>query len=368
MKQAVLFFNRPYIEAHFCFKEMAVQFAKRNYNVYLFYIRNDQIPDFKKHPNVKTYPFTLSKWSLVKVMFKLLTLKCEVIVATPQWSFYWASKLKKIKSFKLVYLSDEVYANNQKEYSRAQKQQPLATQKKWKNREIKAHQLCDATIALGRERYNLLKQINNIPDAHPYFIIPNAPSKKKLNAKFKSYYREKLGLKNTDIVLLHSGGLGWSLIQHVNDLKLPENVKIVLQTRKKFPDFFSLSPNVIVNDDFISYENIVSATSSAHIGLLLYDEKNPEEKRNGNTAGKLGLYLAAGLPVIAGNLKIFNWLCDKEIGVRINDLSELVDATNKIMRNYTHYKKNVSNTFNKDFEYSRKFGLFENWINNNNKT
>lgn len=362
-KTVVLFFDRTYIEAHFCFKELAIQLARKNYRVHLFYLKNEIIPDFSKQRNINLYAFSRSKKSLIIVLLKLLFLNFNVLVSTPQWALYWASKLKKLKSFKLIYLSDEVYAKNEKDYSIAQKIQPLHMQQKWKEREIIAHHLCDATIALGKERYDLLKQINRLPGSHPHFIIPNAPSSNIVDINNNGYYKEKFLLKSTDSIILHSGGLGWELIHHINNLQFPENIKIILQTRKKFPDFVANSPNVIVNEDFIPYENIVSVTSSAHIGLLLYDESNPEEKRNGNTAGKLGLYLAAGIPIIAGNLKSFKWIEEKGIGVRINNVNELVEAAGKIMKNYSEYQENAMKIYNEEYEYSRKFQKFANWLN-----
>ncbi len=263
---------------------------------------------------------------------------------------------------RVVCLSDEVNTFEINEYAASQKNQGHKAAK-WKQREAKAHRNCDATIALGKERYELVKKINSLGDDHAFFIIPNAPSEELAGKNKINYYRTNFNLSQDDTLVIHSGGLQWKLLDKLNDVQLAADQKIILQARQKKDSRFT-SPSIVVFDKFIPYKDMVSYSKGADIGLLLYDESDPEEKRNGNTSGKLGLYLAAGLPIIGCNLKVFEWLEKEKCGIRISDLSDLSSAITQIKSNYKEYSDNSRRMFLEKFEYERSFRPFAAWLSN----
>ena len=359
MKQIAIIIDRQYIDAHFCFRELIASLANSGFHVTLFYIPTERSPKFDSNDRIKLKVFSKSKLGTLKLFFQLLAgnFNYHTVIVTPQWPLFWAS-FAKIK-FKLVCLSDEVNTTDPNDYSSAQTNQGFSA-KKWKNREIIAHQKCDATIALDQTRYDLVKQINNLSYNHSYFIIPNAPSAKLASKPQVDFYRTSFNVKQNETVVLHSGGLQWNLLKDLTTIKLDPNIKLILQARTRGKEQFPSS--VLISDKYIDYEELIPYAKGADIGLLLYDEFNPEEKRNGNTAGKLGLYLGAGLPIIGCNLKIFEWLEKEQCGIRIDNLNQLNDAIKKINANYSSYSNNSKRIFEKKYEYTEHFKPFEKWL------
>ncbi len=360
VKRIAVLIDRQYIDAHFCFRELLTSLAESGFYVTLFYIPTHNSPKIAVAKNIQLKKFSKTYGGTIKLFIQLLwgNFIYAAVIATPQWPLYWAALAK--KKFKLICLSDEVNASDPNYYSTAQKNQGAGANK-WKQREIIAHQKCDATIALGEIRYKLLKHINKLADNHPYFIIANAPSAKLASKPATDFYRKQFNLSKQNTIVLHSGGLQWKLIQDLPSINLDADTKLILQARMK-NDLKFTSSAILISDTYIAYEDLISYTKDADIGLLLYDENDPEEKRNGNTAGKLGLYLGAGLPIIGCNLKEFEWLEKENCGVRIENLSQLNEAVNKIKSNYNLYAANSKRIFENKFEYLKQYKPFEKWL------
>ncbi len=367
MKRVALFFDRTYIEAHFCFKELAVQLARAGYRVDLYFNHTPDPPRFDAKLPIRLIPFGKSPLGTIRVLAILVRRyrSYEACVATPQWTLYWAWRLRPSRRVKLICLSDEVYADKVAEFSEAQKRIGPA-QAKWKGRERRAHQHCDATIALGAARYELVRQINQLSREHRHFIIPNAPaaSAQAPRLDVTAHYRQHFGLRETDTVLLHSGSLLWSFVAQLEQLTFQDlDLRLVLQVRGGYAKKFDFrSPAILLSERRFRYEEMVALTRGADIGLLLYDETHPEERRNGNTAGKLGLYLAAGLPIIGCNLKVFEWLEAEGCGLRIEDLSALEGAVATIRQDYDRYAQASRRVFQEQYEYLCQVTPFLNWL------
>lgn len=360
VKRIVVLIDRQYIDAHFCFRELVSSLADSGFCVTLFYIPTEHPPKIPQHENVGLKTFSKTYWGTLKLFLQLVwsNFNSTAVIATPQWPLYWATIAK--TKYKLICLSDEINAVNPRDYSSAQKNQGQGAGK-WKQREIIAHQKCDATIALSQVRYELMKQINQLSDKHTVFTIPNAPSAKLVSKPETDFYRKEFNLTKEDTIVLHSGGLQWKLLKDLPTIKLDTDIKLILQARIKSKLSFT-SPSVLVSDKYIAYEDMLPFTKSAAIGLLLYDENDPEEKRNGNTAGKLGLYLGAGLPIIGCNLKVFEWLEKENCGIRIDNLDQLNEAVKKIKSNYNLYATNSKRIFENEFEYFKNYLPFEKWL------
>jgi hypothetical protein len=360
MNKIALFFDRPYIEAHFCYKELLIQLINNNFCLILFIPQNADIGNLSKSKDIQIIRFKKNKFGslLFFLRFILNTLNCKFVIANPSWPLFWSCKLNIMGRLKIICLSDEVYGNNPDEFNLEQKQFPFQLAKKWKNREKWAHQNSILTIALGEERYKLVKEMNSLPVSLPYIVIPNSPSIKTSlleSERYQDYYRKRFSFNKTDIIILHSGSLLWRLLEELNEIELKSSsIKIVLQARRDYEIVFKNS-NIFQNEEFLSYENIVEATKSAQIGLMLYDENNVEERRNGPTAGKLGLYVGAGLPIISYNLSSMKWLEDKHIGICINTLADLEHAVLTIMNDYSNYSNNVKKYFKETLAYDINF-------------
>lgn len=358
-KKVCLFFDRSYVDAHYCFREMAEQFAKNGWtaDIYMSFGPSHGVPHFNS-PDIRVFFIDHSKLGLLKLLARIAVGKYSVIVATPQWALYWAARLSQFSKVPVVCLSDEVYTWDPKTWSAAQKS--ISNALKWKKREAWAHQRCVMTVALGENRFRLAQKENALPENHPYVIVPNAPAGP--GQKLPSvYYRQMLDIPSSSAILLHSGGMGWvfipSLLQEAG--RWGEEFLVVIQARLKgSTDRFTETKNVRFSQSLLPADQMREATSSADIGLMLYSQQDPAEARNGNTAGKLGLYLSCGLPVICCDLDELKWVEEKACGVWASKIEGIPGAARKIMADYAGYSRNALKVFNESFEYSKHFKVF----------
>src|ERR1035441_3452901 len=201
--RVALVFDRPYVDAHPCFREMAVQFALHGWKVDLLMetAATHPLPQFDS-AMVRILPFQKSRAGLVKVLSHLvLRNQYTLVVATPQWPLYWAIKARRWSQLPVVCLSDEVYLHEEAR---------TPTQKKWKLREMQAHQSADLTVSLSQRRMDIVMRENRLRSDHPYVVIPNAPSG-AARREVSRYYRQRFSVPGDRGILVHSGTMAWRL-------------------------------------------------------------------------------------------------------------------------------------------------------------
>src|SRR5215469_17358807 len=131
--KVALLFDRPYVDAHPCFREMAVQFALHGWEVDLLMesAPTHPLPQFGALP-IRLLAFQKNRRGLLKTIAMLcLPHRYALVVATPQWALYWAVWASRWGRFSVVCLSDEIYLREEASSS---------IKKKWKLREMQAHQ------------------------------------------------------------------------------------------------------------------------------------------------------------------------------------------------------------------------------------
>jgi hypothetical protein len=351
--RVALLFDRPYVDAHPCFREMAVQFAIHGWTVDLLMERagTHPLPRFDS-ATVRIVPFQKSRAGLMKVLSHLLVPgRYSLVVATPQWPLYWAIKARRWNQFPVVCLSDEVYL---------QEEACTPTQKKWKLREMRAHQAADFTVSLSESRMLLSAQENHLRPDHPYVVIPNAPSGRARRVTSR-YYRERFSVPRETGILVHSGTLSWRLAAQLSAFAADwsEPWAVVFQGRFEGANGQAVSArSVYYEEKVFPAEQMRDITSSADIGLALYDRVHPLERRNGETPGKLGLYLSCALPVICGNVDCLRWVNEEMCGEWVDSVREIPAAAARIRANYNCYSQNAARVFNERFEYSSHFNSF----------
>jgi hypothetical protein len=350
--KVALLFDRPYVDAHPCFREMVENFALHGWRVDLLMVTapTHPLPGFNS-VMIRILPFQKSRSGLLRVLSHLLSRSYTLVVATPQWSLYWAIWARRWGGFKVVCLSDEIYLDEESRTS---------TQKKWKSREMRAHQTADFTVSLSETRMLSAMQENLLRPDHPYSIIPNAPSGQASRAS-GCYYRDRFSIPTDRGILVHSGTLNWRLAAQLASFAAnwAESWAVVFQGR-----FHGANGQCIPGRSVYYEERVFPAgqmreiTSSADMGLALYDRDHPLERRNGETPGKLGLYLSCALPVICGNVDSLRWVEEEKCGAWVNDVSEIPAAAARIRANYQSYCQNAARVFNERFEYSSHFNSF----------
>ena len=359
-KRVCLFFDRTYVDAHFCFREMVMQFLNKGWlvDLYLEFCTTQPVPCFPTD-RIRIFFVRRSKTSLLGFLLRfLLGTRYDLVVATPQWALYWAVWTARLRKIPVVCLSDEIYSWDQIVHLSKNEVKPWL--RKWTAREKWAHQKCAMTISLSEDRFQAVKKKNELPDRQAWTVIPNAPAgpSGKLQS---SFYRERLSIGAQKALLLHSGSLDWNFTKTLIEASKSwgDNMALVFQMRTLGAlNGFEKSLNVYFSDTTLPADLMRYATSSADIGLMLYNQSNFIEAVNGATAGKLGLYLGCGLPIIACNLEVLKWVEAEGCGVWVSQVSEIPEAAKKIMANYACYSENASRVFNERYEYSKHFNIF----------
>ena len=359
-----LVFDRPYVDAQFCFREMVTHFCDHGWEVDLFMPFSvwHPVPAFNTD-RLKIHFIGHNYQGLLKLLWKMGcvdTKKYKAIIATPQWALYWAVWIGKLRGIPVVCLPDECYTWDKESWSIAQKS-AAASQLKWKKREVWAHHQCALSIATGEWWFsNVVKQENFLPDSHPYVLVPNAPSGRATSLK-SSYYRDVLNIPADKGILLHSGGRKYSFVEKlIKEASHWQNHWCLAFQDRYYDsgDGFEGSQNIFFSKSVLPAEMMRYAVSSADVGLMLYNRDIPAEARNGSEAGKLGLYLSCGLPMICCNADVLRWVDEEGCGVWVQDLSAIPEAADRIMNDYDAFRQNARRVFDEKFEYSKHFRFF----------
>lgn len=188
-----------------------------------------------------------------------------------------------------------------------------------------------------------------------FLYLPNATYTNETHRQ-TSYLKDLLGLRQEDIVLLHSGGFGkWFLCEELicASKYLDKNQIIVFHTSHNVSDSayfkhaytlmqgntlpvkFSLTP---VSDDELD-----TLVSSATIGLAFYSlkELGYRAENMGLAAGKIGNYLKCGIPVICTRVHSLEYIEKYKCGVLIDSFDELPTAVHTILDSLEEYRRNA---------------------------
>lgn len=117
---------------------------------------------------------------------------------------------------------------------------------------------------------------------------------------------------------------------------------------KKYSDI--IKKGIIkINTEYLKANDFIKFIATHKIGFCFYDWKLIQSNFNYQTApsGKLFMYLAAGVPVIACNIIGFKFIEESEAGVLINDYKAetILEAIEKIEANYEAYSANAYKAF-----------------------
>lgn len=358
MKKVGLFFDRTYVDAHYCFTELARKFAENGYAVDLYYTAtsSNSTPTFFNE-KIRVLEFPVSNFAKIEFWYKnILTKdrKYDLLIATPIFGLLLAQQVAYFQKIPLYYLADEVFDPEiQWHY--------IKNFDKVKAEEKRINQTCAGTIALGELRYEYQKKINDLPEAHPHFVLPNAPSGPAERIK-TNFLRDLVGIQDDKPIVLFIGTMYWKLAQKVweeaRNYK-DENFHMVFHMRTVgLTKDFEKHP-------FIHYSGLPMPqylmnylVSSASLGLVLYEKEDPKEARNGWTGGKIGTYLKNCMPLIAGNQDIFKHFEENGIGKFWDGRSEILPLINETLNISDSLSKNIPAFYEKEYAYDQFFPAF----------
>src|SRR5215469_1926657 len=112
MAKIALFFDRPYIDAHYCFMDLATQLAVSGYDVDLYMVRNayNNQPFFQV-PNIRVFAFPVSKMEKLEFWAQVLgsrDRKYAAIIGTPIKGTWLANRVARLQKIPYYYLADEL--------------------------------------------------------------------------------------------------------------------------------------------------------------------------------------------------------------------------------------------------------------------
>lgn len=124
--------------------------------------------------------------------------------------------------------------------------------------------------------------------------------------------------------------------------------KTAAMISRDYSDLIS-SGKVVMNDQYLSSDQFIQFISRFRIGFCFYDWDLIRKNFNYATApsGKLFVYLAAGVPVIASNIPGFAFIREQKAGVLVDDYSveSIYNAILEIEKSYDTYAANAYKVF-----------------------
>jgi hypothetical protein len=345
MADVAFVIEHPYIDALACFREPIKALAARGYrvDVYLRFTAWHPVPTFTSG-DIRFIPIDVTHPGSAGLVARLIAHqpRYAVIFTVPQWSLHCSTVASRITGTPIAYISDELRTDETRQ----------------KARERREHQRCAFTVALSDERAAFLRQLNELPADHQMYVVPNSPPGPSART-VSHYYQDLFGIAADRLVLLHAGSMGWSPIAGLAQAAAgwgPDQPALVFQGRLPSQmNAFESRGSVWFSQTSLPADLLNYATSSAHIGLALYDDAKANDRLMGVASGKLCLYMRNALPVITTRLDCFAWVERERCGIRVSSVAEIPDAARAIARDYDAYVCNVRRYYADHLDFTVNF-------------
>lgn len=140
--------------------------------------------------------------------------------------------------------------------------------------------------------------------------------------------------------------------------------KTLKELQNKYQDLILLG-RIQIDHDYLTIQEFIKYLSEFRIGFCFYSWELIKSSINYQTApsGKLFMYLAAGVPVIACNIPGFKFVEEFNAGILIDDYSPetILKAINKIEENYLKYQSGCFQAA-KEFSFDKTVSPFINYL------
>lgn len=249
-----------------------------------------------------------------------------------------------------VYYSMELYCTEKS-----------TSKKNWVNSLVEGvvFKLANVILIQDLTRAEIIKKHYALGD-NKIAILPNSINTfAKRNKTTYLYDEHDIPLNNN--ILLYIGAL--SDTHRVSELvkgfqRVPDNWVLVIHSKwdgydKAIEGYINnlkevANNRVIIRTKAVPLDQLAELIDSADVGVALYDSKSANVHEVGLSSGKIGHYLASGLPVIVSSqesLSIFTESC--RAGVAINGGDELAAALDIIESDYEGYVQRSVDCYNK---------------------
>jgi hypothetical protein len=120
----------------------------------------------------------------------------------------------------------------------------------------------------------------------------------------------------------------------------------------------------MVSSRFIAPQYISQLNDYCDIGFVCYaDEENMNFFLIANASGQFVEFLRLGMPVISmGKTNLGRFVREHEVGLEIENMSEMTGAIEAIKKKYTLYSENCFKCFDRYFDFDRYVPQLTEWL------
>jgi glycosyltransferase involved in cell wall biosynthesis len=276
------------------------------------------------------------------------------LIGVEKCGLIWAGQLGKAYNIPVLYHSLELYTFQNQNYK-------AGINLRIKILEKSFHQNCAATIIQDDRRANILLGEHEL-EGHTILEVPVSLRGGHYDGD-QSYIEEKFGIGKDQVTILEFGMISegrFSLPLVKIAQSFPENWKMIIHGWG-YHDFIAKlkeanqQEKVIFSLDRLAVSEIPQLISSVHIGLVLYSSSDPNNYYTGFSSEKLALYLQCGIPVIAFRYESYEHLEKHGAGALIDNLEEIPQAIERIMKDYHTFRENAFECFKEFYDFSKNF-------------
>ena len=185
--------------------------------------------------------------------------------------------------------------------------------------------------------------------------------------KRSRYFREKFSIPDDHIIVLYSGNfVSWfQCIEMIDAMKTcRERYAFVMHTWNQnstesgyFKEMIKHASGlpIFFSSEYIDYENLTEALSSADIGLAFYESMDDNCIEILHSSNKIGEYLKAGLAVITSDFKpLHDFVHGHKIGLAV-PVQDIATAVEEIADQLDQYKSNAVTCYHLHYRFERYF-------------
>lgn len=215
------------------------------------------------------------------------------------------------------------------------------------------------------ERRKIFASLNGFP-LDRISALPVAPLRRPYATRSR-FFRDKFSIPDDRLILIYSGNFApWAqCLEIISSMaNWPGNAVLVMHTwntAAMSSTYFrrmaraAAGRAVFFSSDFLRYEDLAPALSSADIGLLFYEAIDANFTEILFSSNKMAEYMAAGLPVICSPFpSLSQFVHDEHIGLGA-DFSEIGPAARRIAADMEAYRSSVADCRHRHFEFERYF-------------
>jgi len=184
------------------------------------------------------------------------------------------------------------------------------------------------------------------------------------------YFRTKFNIPDDRLIVIYSGNFQpWfqcrEMITAMKSCRRPYNLimhtwnssaKNTLYFREMVKQAKGMP--VIFSDEYIPYDQLAVALSSADIGLAFYESIDDNFTEIMFSSNKIGEYFKAGLPVVCSNYpSLKNFILENKVGVAVT-VQETAGAVEEIADHIRVYRGNTLQCYQDKFRFETYFEHF----------